>query len=94
MNAGYYIYYRVAPDQAERARRILSALQDDVLKDTGVRGRLLQRRDDPSTWMEIYDEVENEIAFEQSLAAALERRGFSGLLASGSQRMAEIFTPL
>jgi len=94
MNPGYYIYYRVQPDQAGRARRLVGAMQDDVLKDTGARGRLLRRRDDPSTWMEIYDDVADEAAFERALAAALERHGFSGVLATGSRRVAEIFAPL
>jgi hypothetical protein len=94
MTLGYYVYYRIALDQAERARGVVAALQDDVLAQTGVRGRLMHRRDDASTWMEIYESVSDEQAFDASLAAAVERCGFSGVLAADSQRVTEIFGSL
>ena len=94
MSPNYYVYYRVALDQGERARGIVAALQDEVLKHTGVRGRLTHRRDDPATWMEIYEGISDERAFDASLAAAVERCGFSGVLAAGSQRVTEIFVSL
>jgi hypothetical protein len=37
----------------------------------GVRGRLMHRRDDPSTYMEVYEDVKDEAGFE----ALLEREG-------------------
>ena len=91
MSPNYYVYYRVAPDQAERARGAVATIQDDVLRQTGVRGRLTHRRDDPATWMEIYEGVSDEQAFDASLAAAVERCGFSSVLAAGSKRVSEIF---
>lgn len=91
MSPNYYVYYRVAPDQAERARSVVAALQDDVLRQTGVRGRLMHRRDDPATWMEIYEGISDEPAFDASLAAAVERGRFSSVLAAGSKRVTEIF---
>lgn len=94
MTLGYYVYYRVAPDKAERAKRVIEALQDDVFARTGVRGRLLHRHDDPATWMEIYEGISDEQAFDTALAAAVERCGFSGVLAAGSRRVSEIFGPL
>lgn len=94
MRLGYYIYYRVAADRTESARRIVAALQEDLRTQTGVSGRLLHRRDDPATWMEIYEAVSDEQAFDASLAAAVERCGFSGVLAAGSRRVTEIFVPL
>jgi len=65
-----------------------------VLKRTRVRGRLLHRRDDPATWMEIYEGVADERAFDASLAAAVERCAFPSVLAAGSQRVTEIFGPV
>ena len=94
MTLGYYVYYRVAIDQAERAKRVVAALQQDVLALTGVRGRLLHRRDDPATWMEIYEGIADERAFDASLAAAVDRCAFSSVLAAGSQRITEIFGPV
>ena len=94
MSPNYYVYYRVALDQSERARSVVAALQDDVLAQTGVRGRLMHRRDDPATWMEIYEGVSDGHAFDASLATAVKRSGFAGVLAAGSQRITEIFGPL
>jgi hypothetical protein len=94
MSPNYYVYYRVALDQAEWARGVVAALQGDVLAQTGVRGRLMHRRDDAATWMEIYEGISDEQAFDASLAAAVERCGFSSVLAAGSQRVTEIFGPL
>jgi hypothetical protein len=62
-----------------------------VLRQTGVRGRLMHRRDDPAPWMEIYEGISDEQAFDASLAAAVKRCGFSSVLAAGSQRVTEIF---
>jgi hypothetical protein len=94
MNPNYYVYYRIAPDQAERAKGVVAALQDDILRQTGVCGRLMHRRDDPATWMEIYEGISDEQAFDASLEAAVRRCGFSSVLAAGSQRITEIFGPL
>jgi hypothetical protein len=93
MTVGYYVYYRVALDQSERARRVVGSLQEDVRRRTGVHGRLLRRRDDPTTWMEIYEGISDEQAFDASLADAVDRSGFSTLLAEGSGRITEIFGP-
>lgn len=94
MSAGYYIYYRVVLDRADEAKRIVAAIQDEVLMKAGVRGRLMRRRDDPATWMEVYEDVAEEKAFMAALAAAVERHEFQRLLVSGSSRIAETFIPL
>ena len=71
-NVHYYVWYRV-PAAAVEARRAISALQDDLAASTGIRGRVLIRRDDPATWMEIYENVTVPAQFELALAAAVER---------------------
>ena len=43
----------------------------EIEKQCGVRGRWMRRRDDPSTYMEVYEEVKDAAAFE----ALLEREG-------------------
>ncbi len=93
MTQGYYVYYRIAFERADEARRVVAAIQDDVLRQAGVAGRLLRRKDDPETWMEIYEGVAQDKAFEDSLASAVERHAFQRLLASGSRRITEIFVP-
>jgi quinol monooxygenase YgiN len=67
----YYVYYRVTPDRLKDLRATVKALFDAVEKQCGVRGRWMHRRDDPTTYMEVYEEVKDEAAFE----ALLEREG-------------------
>jgi hypothetical protein len=67
----YYVYYKVTPDRLIRLRAMVQALLDAVEKQCGIRGRWMHRRDDPSTYMEIYEDVKDEAAFE----AVLEREG-------------------
>jgi hypothetical protein len=71
-NFHYYVWYRVLAAPAE-AQRAVAALQDDLARRTGIRGRVLMRRDDPATWMEIYEDVAAPAQFEPALAAAVER---------------------
>jgi hypothetical protein len=67
----YYVYYRVAPDGVAPLRHAVESLFDSLEKQCGVRGRWMRRRDDPSTYMEVYENVADAGAFE----AALEREG-------------------
>jgi hypothetical protein len=75
----YYVYYRVDPARARELRPRIDRLFEIVARRTGVQGRWMRRRDDPSTWMEIYENVADETAFEsllasESAALGLERR--------------------
>ena len=91
MTLSYYIYYRVPPDNAARARAAVGALQRELSATTGIGGRLLRRRDDETTWMEIYESVPDGAAFEAKLAELAERHGIAALLAHGSSRKQEVF---
>ncbi len=91
MNSSYYIYYRVPAENAARARTAVSALQRELSDMTGIGGRLLRRRDDEATWMEIYENVQDGARFEAGLAELVERHGISALLAPGSSRKQEVF---
>ena len=66
----YYVYYRIAPDRAAGLRKDVERLFDLVEASTGVRGRWMRRRDDPGTYMEIYENVGDERAFEALLERA------------------------
>jgi len=70
----YYVWYRLAGDACE-ARAAVTAMMLDVAADCGVVGRLMKRADDPGTWMEIYEEVDEPAAFEHALDDALRRHG-------------------
>jgi hypothetical protein len=63
----YYVYYRIAPGDVDAARRAVQSLFAAVEKACGVRGRWMRRRDDPSTYMEVYEDVKDEAAFEDLL---------------------------
>ena len=91
MKSSYYIYYRVPAENAVRARTAVSALQRELSDMTGIGGRLLRRRDDEVTWMEIYENVQDGARFEVGLAELVERHGISALLAPGSSRKQEVF---
>jgi quinol monooxygenase YgiN len=67
----YYVYYKISPDQISRLRDAVQILFKTIEKQCGVRGRWMRRRDDPSTYMEVYEEVKDAAAFE----ALLEREG-------------------
>jgi hypothetical protein len=91
VKSSYYIYYRVPKENGARARTAVSALQRELGEVTGIDGRLLRRRDDETTWMEIYENVPDGARFEAALAALVERHGIAALLSPGSSRKQEIF---
>ena len=64
----YYVYYKVAPDGVERLRAQVERLFEALEEQCGVRGRWMRRRDDPATYMEVYDDVQDAAAFEAALA--------------------------
>ena len=67
----YYVYYKVELAKLDELRSQVQALFSVIEGRTGVRGRWMHRRDDPSTYMEVYEGVKDERAFE----ALLEREG-------------------
>jgi hypothetical protein len=91
VSTSYYVYYRVPTVNAARARDAVGALQRALSDATGIGGRLLRRRDDETTWMEIYENVPDSARFEAKLAELTERHGISALLAPGSSRRQEVF---
>jgi hypothetical protein len=86
-----YIYYRVPAQNAERARVAVNALQRELSDVTGIGGRLLRRRDDETTWMEIYENVPDAARFGVEIAKLVERHGLAALLVPGSSRKQEVF---
>jgi hypothetical protein len=79
----YYVYYKVDPRGLTELRAAVESLFASLERQCGVRGRWMHRRDDPTTYMEVYEGVADAAAFE----ALLEREG-AGL---GVQRRIERF---
>ncbi|HJY75840.1 MAG TPA: DUF4936 family protein [Burkholderiales bacterium] len=67
----YYVYYKLAPERVPELRGVVERLFQEIERQCGVRGRWMRRRDDPSTYMEVYEEVKDAAVFE----ALLEREG-------------------
>ena len=63
----YYIYYRVQADRVASLQDEVRQLFRVVEAATGVRGRQMRRRDEPATYMEVYEDVRDEQAFEALL---------------------------
>ena len=89
MSLSYYIYYRVAAPA--QARKLVRHIQSALKIETGIEGRLLTKRDDPSMWMEIYEGVGDGGKFDQALGVILQSADFSSALAAGSVRHIECF---
>ena len=67
----YYVYYKVEAGRVAQLRPRVEALFKKVQEQFDVQGRLMRRRDDPTTYMEVYEDVKDEGGFE----ALLEREG-------------------
>lgn len=63
----YYVYYRIEPARAGELRREVERIFAAVEQATGVRGRWMRRRDEPLTYMEVYEDVPDAAAFESLL---------------------------
>lgn len=62
MRYSFYCYFKVDADKTALLAR-LHALQAGLLARAGVAGRLLRRRDDAGTWMEVYEGIPDADAF-------------------------------
>lgn len=91
MNASVYVYYKVDPEQLGDLRRAVEQLFSAVERESGVRGRWQRRRDDPTTYMEIYPQVDDFARFETLLGSECKRLGIERFLAPGSVRRVETF---
>ncbi|MBX3665066.1 MAG: DUF4936 family protein [Burkholderiales bacterium] len=88
----YYIYYRVDPSHAAACDEAVEKLMDAVHERTGIRGRLLKKRNEPLLWMEIYENVADEASFERELSEAVSAARIQPLLQPGSSRHIECFS--
>lgn len=60
----FYVYYKLDPARLEAARSLVNELFEVAKQRFGVHGRWMRRRDDPSTYMEVYEGVQDEAGFE------------------------------
>lgn len=75
----YYVYYRVDATRLDAVGFSINKLFQTIENETGIRGRWMHRRDDPSTYMEVYEGVTDDGKFEallerEAAGLGLERR--------------------
>jgi hypothetical protein len=87
----YYIYYRVPRENFERALAAARSLQRELMQRTGVSGTLMRRRDDETTWMEVYEGVSDAHKLETALVQLVAELGLGALLVPGTTRKQEVF---
>jgi hypothetical protein len=92
LNTHYYIWYRVTGD-AGAARAAVDALLRDVFAVAGVTGRVLVRRDDPRTWMEVYENVADAARFEDVLVASAQRHEVARFAEDGKRHFEPFMGP-
>ena len=66
----YYVYYRVESARVASLREEVRRMFDAIEAACGVRGRWMRRRDEAATYMEVYEDVGDERAFEALLERA------------------------
>lgn len=67
MTTNYYVYYRIDPARLDELRAAVELLFRVIERETGICGRWMRRCDDPTTYMEVYEGVPEEAAFEALL---------------------------
>ena len=87
----YYIYYKVPADALADFIPVVVGMQSDILRLTGIRGRLKKKSTDPLTWLEIYEGVHQRLLFDAALSDCVARFGLESFLAEGSVRHSEVF---
>ena len=89
----YYVYYRVSADRERDVRAAVQSLFSLVEKQFGVRGRWMRRRDDPTTYMEVYEGVREDGEALATFEALLEREGAKLGLSRKVERFISAETP-
>ncbi len=70
MRYNLYIYYRLTGIDSP-SLATLGAMQAELASLSGIQGQLLRKRDDATTWMEIYEGIDDDLAFTACLSQAL-----------------------
>ena len=73
----YYVYYRVDAGRLDELRSSVENLFATVARETGIAGRWMRRSDDPTTYMEVYEGVRDEPAFEALLEREAAKLGIA-----------------
>ena len=89
----YYVYYKVPPERLAEITAVVELLFQTVQQNFGVRGRWMRRRDDPTTYMEVYEGVREDAEALARFEEFLEREGAQLGLARKVERFISAETP-
>ncbi len=89
--ASIYVYYRIVPAGLEDFACLARLHLAVVAPRFEARWRLMRSRTEPSTWMEVLDNVQDTEAAIDALRANWEISGLRRFLAPGSERHIEVF---
>ena len=78
--ASIYVYYRIDPAQAMLAAARIDALLDTMAAHCNAPPRRLQRCDDASTWMEVYEGIADRAVFVAALQSAVAAQGCTAVI--------------
>jgi hypothetical protein len=92
MPAHFFIWYEIAGDP-RTARTAVDAMMAEVARATGIHGRLLMRRDRPTTWMEIYADVADAPGFEHAIAEAALHNALAQHIGGGARHVEAFVAP-
>ncbi len=87
-----YVYYRIDPEQASLAATRIDALLNAMTTHCSQPPRRLERCDDPTTWMEIYEGIADLTTFAVALNRAAEALSY-GEFTLGKRHL-ECFLPI
>ncbi|MFN3715441.1 MAG: DUF4936 family protein [Thiobacillus sp.] len=76
-----YVYYRIRPDRTADALARASAQMRAMRAFCTLPPRIMQRCNDPSTWMEIYEGIADWTAFASAFDRATAESGLASCLA-------------
>jgi hypothetical protein len=86
----YYIYYRSALPALQLVERV-RAMHKELQTRCDVSARFFQQAADPTLWMEVYEDVQDESSFEAELTRLLSKHGIDQALAPNETRHIEKF---
>ena len=86
-----YVYYRIDLQHRSAAKAAVDTILRQVEARCGIRGYLMQRADDATTWMEVYERVSDTDAFGHTLEEIVTQSGLLATLAQDSKRHIEHF---
>lgn len=76
-----YVYYRIQPERTDDALQRAAGLMRAMRAFCGLPPRMMQRCDEPATWMEIYEDIADWPAFVSALDRATAESGLASCLA-------------